>query len=172
MTNNELNYIDDWDLYFFKVANLIAMKSKDPSSQVGSVIIKDKHILTTGFNGFCMGVNDNKERYNNRELKYRLVAHSEFNACIIASKFGISLQNSTMYTQSIPCDSCAKAIIQSGVRTVKTLKNCEEIWGKFPNWSDSCEITKIMFEEAGISLEILDFICGDKIKIGGKIYEI
>lgn len=154
------------------MANLVAMKSKDPSSQVGSVVVKDKHPLTTGFNGFCIGVIDKPERYGDRDVKYGFVAHSEFNACIIASKFGISLQDATIYTQSTPCDSCSKAIIQSGIREIKILDSCERIWKEYTNWLSSCRISKTMLREAGVKLTKLNIFCGDKIKIGGKIYNI
>ena len=170
--NNTL-HIDDWDLYFFKLANLIARKSKDPSSIVGSVIVKDKRVLTTGYNGFCIGVWDFEERYADRETKYQFVAHSEFNACIVAARFGISICDSTLYTQTLPCENCAKAIIQAGVKTVKTLKSCEQLWANYSkNWADSKRITQIMFSEAEIKNIEYNIECGDKILIGGKIYEI
>ncbi len=165
------NYIDNWDLYFFKMANLVARKSKDPSSQVGSVVVKDKRILTTGYNGFCVGVDDNKDRYLNRELKYKLVAHSEFNACIVGARFGINLLGSILYTQSLPCEGCAKSIIQSGIKIVKTLANCEKIWAEYSkNWIESKQITQLMFQEANIEVIECDLKCGDEILIGGKIY--
>lgn len=172
-TNNNINnYIDNWDLLFFKMANLVARKSKDPSSQVGSVIVRDKTILSTGFNGFCIGVKDFPDRYNDRELKYKLVAHSEFNACIVAARLGVLLKGGTLYTQSTPCNECAKAIIQSGIKYVNILKNCEEIWAKYENWANSCQITKMMFGESGVEVQEFDVVCGDTILIGGKEYNI
>lgn len=170
MSNN--NHIDNWDLLFFKMANLIARKSKDTSSQVGSVIVKDRIPLMSGFNGFCMGVDDTEDRYSNRELKYKFVAHSEFNACILASRFGISVKDSIMYTQSTPCCECAKSIIQSGIKEVKVLVNCENIWLNSTSWSNSSELSKIMFKESGVILTFIDMVCGDTIKIGGKLYSI
>ena len=168
----ENNYIDDWHLYFFKIANLIAKKSKDVSSQVGTVIVKDKRILSTGFNGFCIGVKDFKERYLDRQTKLQLVAHSEFNACILAGRFGISLQESILYTQATPCDNCAKSIIQAGIKTVNILENCEKIWNNYQNWGESSKISKLMFQESGVKLNKFNLQCGDVIKIGGKIYDI
>jgi deoxycytidylate deaminase len=113
------------------------------------------------------------ERYNNRELKYELVSHSEFNACIIASKFGISLDGATLFTQSCPCSNCCKSLIQSGIRQVKTLKNCEEIWHNYSSkWKESAEITKLMLNESGVEWIVCDIVCGDKILVGGKEYSI
>ena len=155
------------------MANLVARKSKDPSSMVGSVIVKDKRILSSGYNGFCIGVEDREERYNDRPVKYSFVAHSEFNACIVAAKFGININGSVLYTQALPCDSCAKAIIQSGITTVNILKKCEDIWHNYnSSWQDSQKNTKIMFAEAGISVVEHDLECSDEILVGGKIYKI
>lgn len=167
-----MNYINNWDLVFFKTANLIARKSKDPSSQVGSVVVKNKNILTSGFNGFCMGVKDLPERYNDRPLKYKLTAHSEFNACIMASRFGVSIESAALYTQSTPCNECAKAIIQSGIKQVNILDSCEKIWNNYQNWAESGQITRLMFAEAGVLLQSFDFFCDDRILIGGQIHHI
>ena len=70
-----------WDEYFFNIAREVSGKSKDPSSKFGSVITsKDHRIMSVGFNGFSRGVKDYPRRYNNRELKYKLIVHSEENA--------------------------------------------------------------------------------------------
>jgi dCMP deaminase len=168
---NEL-YIENWDLMFFKMANLIARKSKDPSSMVGSVAVKDNIPLMSGFNGFCMGVKDLPERYENRELKYKFISHSESNVCLLAGRQGISLSGSSLYTQTFPCENCAKSIIQSGIKTVKTLRSCENIWADYnKNWIESKKVAGYMFQEAGVSILEYDIKCGDEILVGG-IYKI
>ena len=168
-----MEIIDSWDKYFFKLTNLVAIKSKDNSSKVGSIVVKENRILTTGFNGFCIGVKDKVERYNNKELKYRFIGHAEFNSCIVASRFGICLKNATLFTQSTPCHECAKSIIQSGIRTVKTLAVCNDIWKKYNgHWQDSSEIAITMFLESGVELFESDIFCNDEVLIGGKIYTV
>lgn len=165
--------INSWPLYFFKQANLVAWKSKDPSSKVGTVVVRDHRVISSGYNAFCIGVKDLPERYNDRPTKYRLVAHSEFNACIIASRFGISLMDTELYTQSLPCDGCTKAIIQAGISKIHTLKSCDELWEKYnPDWNESCEFSKLMLTESGVVWNQHDIVCDDEVLIGGKKYRI
>lgn len=166
-------YIDNWDLYFFKQANLIARRSKDPSSIVGTVIVRDRVVLSSGFNGFPIGVKDYSERYNDRTTKYDFISHSEANSCLLAARNGISLKDSTCYTQTLPCCNCAKCLIQSGISKIKTLKNCEKLWADYSkNWIESKKVSEIMLREAGITVDECDIECGDDILIGGKIYII
>lgn len=108
-----------WDQYFLEHARVAATRSKDPSSQVGAVIVRDRTILSTGYNGFPRGVNDNiAERYE-RPTKYQWVVHGEENAILNASRNGTAVADATLYvTPFAPCVPCAKAIIQSGIREV------------------------------------------------------
>ena len=79
--------MNKWQRRFFDLARLIATWSKDPSSQVGAVIVDDKkRIVSVGFNGLPMGVEDTAERLNVRELKYELIVHAEANAILTAPK--------------------------------------------------------------------------------------
>jgi len=109
-----------WDEYFMGVAVLSAMRSKDPNTQVGACIVsKDNKILSMGYNGFPIGCSDddfpwNREGDDPLENKYFYSTHSELNA--ILNYRGGSLEGCTMYVTLFPCNECAKAIIQSGIR--------------------------------------------------------
>ena len=111
-----------WDEYFMGVAKLAALRSKDPNTQVGSCIVsEDNNILSMGYNGFPKGCSDEDfpwERDGEDELdtKYPYVTHSELNA--ILNYRGGSLVGAKIYVSLFPCNECAKAIIQSGIKTV------------------------------------------------------
>ncbi|MBQ3105807.1 MAG: dCMP deaminase family protein [Lachnospiraceae bacterium] len=110
-----------WDEYFMGVSILSGMRSKDPSTQVGACIVSsDNKILSMGYNGFPMGCSDDDFPWDREgdmlESKYAFVTHSELNA--ILNYRGGSLQGAKIYVSLFPCNECAKAIIQSGIRTV------------------------------------------------------
>ncbi len=110
-----------WDEYFMSVAKLAGMRSKDPNSQVGACIVSsDNKILSMGYNGFPMGCSDDEFPWarEGEELdqKYFYVVHSELNA--ILNYRGGSLEGAKIYVSLFPCNECAKAIIQAGIRTI------------------------------------------------------
>ena len=110
-----------WDEYFMGVAALSGMRSKDPNSQVGACIVSaDNKILSMGYNGFPKGCSDDEFPWaregDELETKYVYVTHSELNA--ILNYRGGSLEGSTLYVTLFPCNECAKAIIQAGIKTV------------------------------------------------------
>ena len=106
-----------WDEYFMGVAMLSGMRSKDPNTQVGACIVSDKHkILSMGYNGFPTGCSDDDFPWvrEGDDNKYFYSTHSELNA--ILNYRGGSLEGSTIYVTLFPCNECAKAIIQSGIK--------------------------------------------------------
>lgn len=121
MSEKRTDYIS-WDEYFMGVAELSAMRSKDPSTQVGACIVsEDNKILSMGYNGFPKGCSDDefpwgKDKEDPYETKYYYSTHSELNA--ILNYRGGSLEGSKLYVTLFPCNECAKAIIQSGIKTV------------------------------------------------------
>ena len=117
------NYIS-WDEYFMSVALLAAMRSKDPSTQVGACIVDgNNHILSTGYNGFPYGCSDDEFPWDREgeETKYPFVVHAELNAILNAR--GKNLSGSKIYVALFPCNECAKAIIQSGISEIVYLYN-------------------------------------------------
>ena len=142
----------NWQEYFLNIAEAVKIKSKDQRTQIGAVIVgKDNEIVSTGFNSFPRGINDNVEERQQRPEKYYWFEHAERNALYNAARIGVSTKGTTMYlTCGIPCTDCAKGIISSGVRTIyckteDTTKNRE-------HWDEHAKRSLVMFEEAGVEI--------------------
>lgn len=152
MTENKkrADYIS-WDEYFMGVAELSAQRSKDPSTQVGCCIVSgDNKILSMGYNGFPKGCSDDEfpwGKENSEEdpyhSKYLYVTHSELNAILNYRGGSGSLEGSKLYVTLFPCNECAKAIIQAGIKTV--------IYGS-DKYSETAGVraSKRMFDAAGV----------------------
>ena len=117
------DYIN-WDEYFMGIAMLAARRSKDPSTQVGACIVsQDNIIISTGYNGMPKGCSDDVFPWDREgeETKYPYVVHAELNAILNAN--GRDLRDSRIYVALFPCNECAKAIIQSGVKEIVYLSD-------------------------------------------------
>lgn len=116
----------DWTKYFLNIAETVKLKSKDESTQIGSVIVgQDHEILSTGYNSFPRGLCDDNPKRQERPEKYDWMVHSELNAILNASRVGVSVKNGTLYlTAGTPCCECAKAIINAGITTVYCKEDC------------------------------------------------
>lgn len=137
-----------WDEYFMSVALLASMRSKDPNTQVGACIVgEDKRIISTGYNGFPRGCSDDEFPWNREggeaETKYPYVVHAELNAILNAG--GRNLAGSKLYVALFPCNECAKAIIQAGIKEVIYLSD------KY-NGTPSFIASRRMLGAAGIKL--------------------
>ena len=131
-----------------ELAKLASSWSKDPSTKVGCCIADDKNrIISVAYNGFPRGIIDSEEYYADRELKYQRTIHAEMNAILFAKQ---DLEDCTIYVYPMPsCASCTSAIIQSGIQTVFTCEPTEE---QKERWKDSFDISRQMFEEAGVAV--------------------
>lgn len=144
-----------WDRRWLRRAYEISKWSKDPSTQVGAVIVNSLgQSVGEGYNGFPRGVNDTDERYLNRDSKYKFIVHAEVNAVLLAGK---NTQGSTLYVYpsfDIPnvCHECAKVVIQSGVKRVVSFSPSPENKERAKRWSDSIDIARVMLTEAGIEI--------------------
>lgn len=141
MSNKRQDYIT-WDEYFMSVAMLAGMRSKDPNSQVGACIVsEDNKILSMGYNGFPKDCSDDEfpwaRQGDELNTKYFYVVHSELNA--ILNYRGGSLEGAKLYVTLFPCNECAKAIIQSGIRKVIYLSD------KYAD-TDATRASKKMFD--------------------------
>ena len=138
----------DWNQRFLSLAEHIAQWSKDPSTQVGAVIVDPcRRIVSTGYNGLPQGVDDTDNRLHTREIKYEMIVHGEINAILFAKQ---DLLGSTLYTWPfMPCSRCAGIVIQSGLKTVVAPLNDS------PRWKDSFQLSQTMFAEAGVRLLLL-----------------
>ncbi len=137
-----------WNEYFMGIAELSAMRSKDPSTQVGACIVsKDNKIMSVGYNGMPCGCSDDDfpwgRQGGNLDTKYYFVCHAELNA--ILNYRGGSLEGSRLYATLFPCNECAKAIIQSGIKEI--IYACD----KYAD-SDGVMASKMMFRAAGVKL--------------------
>ncbi len=113
-------HVLSWDEYFMGLAHLSAMRSKDPSTQVGAVIVDQEHKgVGIGYNGFPIGCSDDEFPWGREgdmlETKYAFVVHAELNAILNSTR---DLHGCTLYVSLFPCNECAKAIIQSGIRKI------------------------------------------------------
>ncbi len=143
-----------WDQYFMTMSYLVSMKSKDPSTRVGAVIVgPDKEIRATGYNGLPRGVEDRVTRYDNRSYKYLAANHAEENAILHCARIGIAIKGCSIYVPWLPCSYCAKSIIQVGIIEViyhsqfpgNTLENQH-------NWEEMIQISLEMMKEAKINI--------------------
>ncbi len=138
------NYIT-WDEYFMGVAMLAARRSKDPNTQVGACIVsQDNIIISTGYNGLPNGCSDDEYPWEREgeETKSPYVVHAELNAILNAN--GRDLRGSRLYVALFPCNECAKAIIQAGVKEVLYLSD------KYADTS-ATRASKRMMDSAGVA---------------------
>lgn len=148
MTSKRKNY-SSWDEYFMGLAMWSSTRSKDPKTPVGACIVNDeKRIISVGYNGLTRGMDDDEFPWDSigeatnclYTTKNPWVVHSELNA--ILNSHGADLKGTTMYVTLFPCNECAKAIIQVGIKKVIYLSMYAR--------RELVEITKEMFEKAGV----------------------
>lgn len=137
-----------WDEYFMGIALLASKRSKDPNTQVGACIVDDKNIiLSTGYNGFPYGCSDDEYPWNRtgEDTKYSYVVHAELNAILNAR--ANDLRGARLYVDLFPCNECAKAIIQSGIKEVVYM------YDKYADTPGTIA-SKKMLKSAGVKLTV------------------
>lgn len=128
-----------------ELAQVVARRSKDPSTKVGAVIFDPLgRVVSVGFNGLPMGVADMDQRLNNRSIKYRMIRHAEANALAFAKG---DLEGCTIVVTHPPCAQCAGAIIQHGLAKVIYPVPSDEM---FDRWLEDFIVSDVMFQEAGV----------------------
>lgn len=111
--------VSNWDARFISMTEVVGSWSKDRSTKIGCVIVgNDNSILSTGFNGFPRGIDDNVDYRHERPEKYIWTEHAERNAIYNAARNGVRLAGSRIYCSWFPCSDCARAIIQSGITSI------------------------------------------------------
>lgn len=145
------NNVLSWESYFMGIAHLSALRSKDPNTQVGAVIVdEDKKVVSIGYNGFPKGCDDDTYPWTSEgstlESKYAYVVHAELNAILNSPR---SVKGCTIYVSLFPCHECAKAIIQSGIKCIVYESD------KYSD-SDSVQASKRMLKSAGVALRQSD----------------
>jgi dCMP deaminase len=136
-----------WDKRWMSMCNLVASWSKDRSRQTGAVIVDYNNTeISTGWNGFPRGVDDNRADRHTRPAKYAWTEHAERNAIYKAASLGRATRGCTMYLPWFPCVDCARAIIQSGITKVV----CVEPDWMDPIWGKDFLVVEEMLEESGV----------------------
>ena len=138
-----------WDTYFMSIAKLSSLRSKDPSTQVGACIVSsDNRILSIGYNGAPNGFGDEDFPWEREgkpvDTKYMYVCHAELNDILNFRGNKRDLEESKLYASLFPCNECAKAIVQSGIKEVIYLDN------KYKD-TDSCIASRRLFDTCGVS---------------------
>lgn len=145
----------DWNEYFLDIAKLVSTRSTCLSRHVGAVIVKDKHIVSTGYNGPAAGVihcselggcirRARPDYKSGAYLELCPASHAEQNAIAFAAKFGIPTDGATIYVTDFPCKDCMNSIINSGIKTIV-------YEGKY-----NADLSKRIVEEAGLKVICLE----------------
>ncbi len=141
--------MNKWYKNFLELAKTVSTFSKDPSTQVGAVIVDDDNrVVSIGYNGFPKGIRDD-HRLNDRPLKYEMIVHAEANALLFANA---PVKGCTIYTWPFqPCSRCASLIIQAGIRRVVSVESKDQ------KWSNNFQLAHDMITEAMIEIETFPF---------------
>lgn len=147
--------MSDWNKRFLELAKHVSSWSKD-STKVGAVIVDPdtKNIVGLGYNGFPRGVEDSKERYENREIKYRFVCHAEVNAILNSNKIPRGCDIYIYPTMMEPncCPDCAKYIVQAGIKNVYGYKGKD-----MPDrWKELSEYSLTILCESGVQYHAIE----------------
>jgi dCMP deaminase len=141
-------FLTKWDRRFIRIAEEVRLWSKDPGTKVGCVLVSERRILSTGYNGFPQTISDDLERYIDREYKLSVTVHAEANAILNAAKNGTKVEGSTLYVTFPPCSQCASAIIQAGVAKVV----CPDPAMAPERWRKNFIAANELFYEAGVQV--------------------
>jgi dCMP deaminase len=143
---------EKWHIRFLRVAKEVASWSHDPSTKVGCVLVRDRRIISTGYNGFSRGIEDKLERLNDREFKYAAIIHAEKNALLSAALHGVTTQDSDCYVTLYPCSQCAASLINAGIKNVYVPGDVE-----IPDrWLENFILALGLFREAGVNFLTID----------------
>ena len=141
-----------WHERFIKLAHEVAEWSKDPSKKVGCVLVKNKRVISTGYNGFPKNISDSFDRLMDREQKYEITVHAEVNAITTAALHGVSTEEATAYITFHPCSRCASVLINAGIDSVyvSTRNDIPTRWVK------NFVLASKLLAEAGVEYQTID----------------
>lgn len=147
----EPRVITHWDFRFLRLSQHIASWSKDPSTQVGAVIVRpNRTIASLGFNGFARGVADTPERLEDRAAKLLLTVHAEENAILAAHE---PVRGHWLYTSHHPCAHCASRIVQAGIGRVVCTTSSDYL----SRWAESVGNARVILSEGGVPIDVIEF---------------
>ena len=135
-----------------RLAREVATWSKDPSTKVGCVLVREKKVLSTGYNGFPKNISDDLNRLIDREQKYEITVHAEVNAVTSAALHGVSTEGATAYVTFNPCSRCAAVLINAGVQSVFS-----DGGAQIPErWLKNFILASKLLAEAGVDYQTID----------------
>ena len=141
-----------WHGRFIKLAHEVAEWSKDPSTKVGCVLVKNKRVISTGYNGFPKGISDSFDRLMDREQKYEMTVHAEINAITTAALHGVSTEGAIAYITFNPCSRCAAVLINAGIDSLY-VSTANDIPTR---WLENFILASKMLAEAGVEYQTID----------------
>jgi dCMP deaminase len=155
MKPTHIRRIPDWHAYYLAVCRSVALRSKDPSTQIGCVIVGPAHeIRSTGYNSFPRGIKDTAPARLERPEKYLWIEHAERNAIYNAARAGTALQGCTIYVEVTPCMDCARAIVQAGIAQVIVDANRMKQYSS-KRYDEEFKKVKVLFKEARIKIQFI-----------------
>jgi dCMP deaminase len=143
---------EKWHVRFLRLAKEVSTWSVDPSTKVGCVLVKNKRVISTGYNGFPKNISDNFDRLMDREKKYEITVHAEVNAVTTAALHGVSTEGSTAYVSLSPCSRCAAVLINAGITAVYVTGG-----DTIPDrWLSNFITASNLLAEAGVHYQVID----------------
>lgn len=167
-----------WDELFFRLVHTLAARSPDPNTKVGAVIVApDKSILATGYNGAPRGVEATEEMWVKKPEKYWLSVHCETNAILNAGRQGVSVVGSTLYVSFLPCNPCARNVIQAGITEIKyhqeAMMAYEEAYNhQTHTYSEEFKYNVELFRMAGVTLTPVNMSLDIEVFYNGKVLNL
>jgi dCMP deaminase len=142
--------IPSWDKYYLDICKVVGLRSKDPNTQLGCIIVgPKKEIRSTGYNSFPRGIRDDVPERLVRPTKYLWIEHAERNAICNAARAGTATEGCTIYVEIMPCMDCARAIVQAGiVQVVVSGDRMKEYTSEL--YDQHFGNSEVLFKEAGV----------------------
>jgi len=143
---------EKWHIRFLRLAQEVSTWSIDPSTKVGCVLVRDRRVVSTGYNGFPKNISDDFERLMDREKKYEITVHAEVNAVTTAALHGVSTEGCNAYITFSPCSRCAAVLINAGINQVYVVGG-----SLIPDrWLSNFITASNLLAEAGVLYKVLD----------------
>lgn len=143
---------EKWHVRFLRLAQEVSSWSIDPSTKVGCVLVKNKRVVSTGYNGFPKNISDSFDRLMDRDQKYEITVHAEVNAVTTAALHGVSTDGCIAYVTFSPCSRCASVLINAGITSVYVSGGSD-----IPNrWIQNFILASKLLAEAGVHYSVLD----------------
>jgi dCMP deaminase len=144
--------IPGWDAYYLEICRVVGLRSKDPNTQLGCIIVGPAHeIRSTGYNSFPRGIRDDVPERLVRPAKYLWIEHAERNAICNAARAGTATEGCTLYVEIMPCMDCARAIVQAGIiNVVVSAQRMKAYTSDYYN--EHFGMVEILFGEAGVGV--------------------